>query len=128
MTEYTGPTAIPDHIWENWYHRMKNLGSALVRNRHGFVCHPDDQAMMNDFLERLKEDEDWPLPGQYPILVVSETARPGQIQPVNMDTMKEASIRQAIKSTTGFGRFTGLATPRKNETRLPLWVPPSARG
>lgn len=121
MTDsYTGPLGIPKEIWEAWYHRMKDMFHTVQQRGLGIAVHPDDAAPIRDMLERLVEDETWPHGTDVPPLIESRLMQRGQVQPCNAQKGTIMTLREAVQSDTGMGRYSGLLLPRKGR-QLPRW-------
>jgi hypothetical protein len=111
MPDYTGPIGPTKEQWEKWYHRMKDFMNPLQLRQYGVACHPDDEGMIKDMLERLLEDDTWPH-AEVPPLVTSNLVKRGEVKPVTLDTLKQVHMSQVMSSSKGFGRFGGLVVPK----------------
>jgi hypothetical protein len=110
-TEYTGPLKPSEREMEQWYHRMKDALNPIQLNQFGVACHPDDEPMIRDMLERLIEDDTWPH-DEVPPLVTSTLMKRNELRPVALETLKQVHMRNVVNARTGFGRFGGLLLPR----------------
>jgi len=117
----TRPMRVPDDQMEDWYVRFKNVAGMLHQRSYGIGCNPKDQAFIRDMLERLAEDEDW-RHEEVPILVIHRGIAEGTFMPVEnaAATAKIITMRQAVKSRTGLGRFSGVSLPKNGEISRPF--------
>ncbi len=112
---------MPKPQMEDWYVRFKNAAFALYRRGYGIGCNPKDRAFIHDMLERLGEDEDWNH-DDLPILVVHNGIPEGTFQPVEnaADTAKVITLREAMKTRRGLGRWAGISLPKHGEISRPF--------
>ncbi len=117
----TGPIKVPDEMMEDWYVRFKNAAMALYQRGYGIGCNPKDRAFIHDMLERLGEDEDW-RHDDLPILVAHTGIAEGTFQPVEnaAATARVISLREAMKTNRGYGRWKGISLPGNGEISAPF--------
>lgn len=122
MAEYTGPIGPSDRDWFVWFRRFVDFANPIHQRKLALIVHPDDESLVRDALERIIDEADeWPH-DTVPELYVHASVPKGQVRPFDPDAGKILTMADVNKSRTGFGRWGGLWTPRRDGLTDPFRV------